>query len=100
MSGKFKPGDLVEVIRIEGVNYNSAQPGEIGKIIEYNGDWTGADHLIRDAWKVKFPTHDKIAMCGGRVLRLIPGGDEYKEIGSWDQIPYWNPYKVKDPVNV
>jgi hypothetical protein len=98
MSAKFKPGDLVEVIKNSNLSDSAKLVGKIGKIISYVGDIRNA-FLLEKAWKVSFSdthtSHELHHYVTEPWLRLVPGIDEYKEIGSWDFCP-WTPYKEKE----
>jgi hypothetical protein len=89
MSFKFKPGDLVEVYQPGNVEFQfECQPGWIGTIIKYVGT-TKLSHLniiVHNAWDVQFKNGTTV--CDEGVLRLVPGGDEYRDTGKWDDIPY------------
>jgi hypothetical protein len=101
MSNKFKPGDMVEIIFVPGVIYGSgcAKPGLIGEIICYLGEYSidkrNLGYTIGpNAWEVKFPNYDSIA-CSEKVLKLIPGNQDCKDVGNWDSCP-WSPYAKKE----
>lgn len=86
MSTKFKKGDLVELL--DGNHDKEHHSGMVGTIIKYLGDTQCIEGLIIRAWEVQFPTKNELSLAEETVLRLIPGGDEYKEVGSWDEIPF------------
>ena len=97
MSAKFKKGDLVEILHInEHRTYApGATPGKIGIIIRYSGNYYKNIDWVENAWAIEIASAEY--QCAERALRLVPGGDEYKEIGSWSEMS-WSPYKNKEHV--
>jgi len=95
MSAKFKRGDLVELLA--GDHPEGFTPGMIGTVIKYSGAVnTTHGHVINNAWELNFPGKETL-WCNEKYLRLVPGGDEYKEIGKWSECP-WHPYKQKEEI--
>ena len=100
MSGKFKPGDLVELLSptIPVLDPKSLhlKPGMIGTVVRYLGyeDQPDSRYHVDNSWEVIFPSELYSYAINESILRLVPGGDEYLAIGNWSECP-WNPYKEK-----
>jgi hypothetical protein len=99
MSGKFKPDDMVEIISNGNAKeyVGVGKPGVIGTIIKYmgrvDGVLRGLPYWIENAWEIKTAFGSYICV-EEQSLRLIPGGSESKEPGSWEGLP-WSPYRQK-----
>lgn len=92
---KFKVGDLVRLLDGSKPAYLGwVREGMVGEITRYQGKFTCMPENARyDYWEValKGETLEVAEPC----LRLIPGGSESRQRGSWDVLP-WSPYRVSE----
>jgi len=69
-------------------------PGKVGTIVQYIGMYQTYDkRYVPNAWEVNLADGTPVAV-NEPSLKLIPGNQDCKDIGNWDQCP-WSPYRDK-----